>query len=77
MDCFSDALESPLLSYPTFEISFIGAGKADAMIDPDTLGPEQCILFVDDTIAELIDPRLTEKYKRSQLKRVLFSRARI
>lgn len=51
--------------------------KADAMIDASELGPEECILFVDDTIAELIDPRLTEKYERGQLKRVLFSRARI
>jgi hypothetical protein len=47
------------------------------MIDASELGPEECILFVDDTIAELIDPRLTEKYERGQLKRVLFSRARI
>eukprot|EP00873_Tetraselmis_striata_P029932 jgi/Tetstr1/450196/TSEL_037235.t2 len=51
--------------------------KADAMLDPAVLQPGQCILFVDDTIAELIDPRLTSKYHRGQLKRVLFSRARI
>lgn len=47
------------------------------MREPETLGPGECIVFVDDSVAELIDPRLTGKYGPGQLKRVLFSRARI
>jgi hypothetical protein len=64
--------------FPCFINSPATAGKADAMLDPATLAPGKCIVFVDDSIAELIDSRLTSKYKKAeQLHRVLFSRAKL